>query len=256
MRLIRTAILVIGLCASTAVGQTAPAQGAQPLAKVPAADEIIERFVEAIGGRKTLETVNSRHAVGTFEIPAQGLKGTLESFAARPNKQIVRIDLPGVGQILGGFDGTVGWSINPAVGPTLMEGGHLEQARMQADFDHPLHDRKYFKAIETVEQMTFEGMNAWKVRVVTTGGIESFEYFDVRTGLLLGSTGAQESPTGAIPVTTVLGDYKAFGGVRLPTRSVQRASGRELVATIASVELNTVDPAVFELPAQIKALIK
>jgi hypothetical protein len=55
-------------------------------------------------------------------------------------------------------------------------------------------------------------------------------------------------------VTSVVSDYKPFGGQLLPTRVVQKVAGQEIVVTISAVIYDSVDPAVFELPASIKAL--
>jgi hypothetical protein len=44
--------------------------------------------------------------------------------------------------------------------------------------------------------------------------------------------------------------------VMVPTTIKQSVSGIDIVITITSVELDKVEPSVFELPAEIKALIK
>jgi hypothetical protein len=54
----------------------------------------------------------------------------------------------------------------------------------------------------------------------------------------------------------VYGDYRDFDGVTLPTQMIQRVMGMEQVMTTDSVEWDTVDPAVFALPDQIKALLE
>jgi hypothetical protein len=61
---------------------------------------------------------------------------------------------------------------------------------------------------------------------------------------------------GTISVTTALSDYKKFGAIMQPTTLSQSLMGAKIVMTITSVEANKVDPAVFELPAEIKAIVK
>ncbi len=69
-----------------------------------------------------------------------------------------------------------------------------------------------------------------------------------------------ETPAGPTEATTVLSGYKKFGDVLIPTEVYSRYTigGRTFVEkqTYTSIEYNTVDAAVFELPASIKALLK
>jgi hypothetical protein len=91
---------------------------------------------------------------------------------------------------------------------------------------------------------------------VYTSGREVFKYFDVESGLLIGNEGVQESLMGSINVVTEVHDYQGFGDLLVATRIIQQIGpGQSVVATIEDVEFDNVDPAIFELPAAIKALI-
>ena len=128
--LLALATLPLAADATQAAAQAAPAQAgqpAQPDASLPPAREVIDRHLEAIGGREAVLAHSSSHAIGTIEVPAAGLKGTLEVFAAKPDKSLMRATLTGVGEIQEGYNGTVGWSISAMTGPTLLQGKQLEQ---------------------------------------------------------------------------------------------------------------------------------
>jgi hypothetical protein len=53
-----------------------------------------------------------------------------------------------------------------------------------------------------------------------------------------------------------MSEYRAFSGLQLPTRQVQRVLGTEQVVTITTVEFGGVDPSTFAPPAAILALVK
>lgn len=224
--------------------------------KLPAAREIIDRYVQASGGREAMSRHSSRRAVGKINMPAQGVEGDVEILAARPDLMRLRMTIAGVGEIQSGYNGKVAWSLNPLTGPMLMQGKSHEQAKADADFDSLLHLDTQYKTLETLEKTTFEGRPAYKVRAVRATGDEDLEYYDVENGLMLGAEVTRESPMGSVKATHIETDYKDFDGLKIATRIVQRLMGTEQVITISNVEFDKVDKSAFELPAAIQALVK
>jgi hypothetical protein len=223
---------------------------------LPPARKIIDRSVGAIGGREVMARHTSRHATGRISMPGQGVEGEVDIIAARPDLMRLRITLPGVGEIQSGYDGRIGWSLDPMSGPMLLQGKALEQTKMDADFDASLHTEKQFKLLETVERTMFEGRPAYKIKAVRQSGEEDLEFFDVENGLMLGAMVTRESPMGPVKATHITSEYKEFGGMKIPVKIVQRMMGIEQVITITSVQFNTVDKAAFVPPPQIQALVK
>jgi hypothetical protein len=226
------------------------------LAVSPAAEAVLARFVKEIGGKEAFDKIQSQHLTGKFEMSAQGLNGALEVLAKRPNRLLIKITLPGVGELLQGFDGAVGWTADPVTGPRLLEGEMLEQIREQANFDAVLHERARFKSIRNNGVMRFEGKDCLVLKLVKASGRESTEYYDGQTGLLVGSTEVQETPLGAMPVTGVIGEYKKFGDILFATRLSEAMGPLTQVMSFQTMEFNTVDDSVFALPGPIKELLK
>jgi len=245
--------------APTAQTPSAPAIAAKtpPPAELPSAREIIDRHIRAIGGRDAVLSHKSGHATGTFSVPASGMVGTIETFgAAEPSRILVRITIPGLGEMLNGYDGSHGWAVTPMTGPMLQQGKELDQTKLDADFYSELRDAKRYKSMKTIEKTAFEGRPCYKISLVRIDGNEDFEFYDVETGLRAGSINTRESPMGTVTTTSVEGDYKKFGNILQPTTLTQKMMGVEQKLTLATVEYDNVSPSVFELPAPIKALIK
>ena len=255
--LIVPCVLLSGSPAASAQSAQAPAAQAQPAdAALPSAQSIIDRHIAATGGKEALAKRQSMRIVGTIAIPANGMTGTLEVFSARPNKQLVKSTLAGVGDMLEGFDGTHAWSINPMMGPMLLTGEELKQRALDADFDSTLNTASRYSAMKTLEKTTFDGRECYKLSLTRKEGGEDIQYYDVATGLSAGSTTSRKTPMGVITVTMTLQDYKKFGDTLQPTIMKQSMQGVEVINTFTTIEFDKVDPKVFELPAQIKALIK
>lgn len=244
------AVLALAGCAGGAAQEAAPA-----IAPNLGAQAVFVRYVEALGGRAALERYQHSTAIGVFALPSQGIDGDLEVKGMAPNKMAIRVNIPAIGTIRTGYNGEVGWSMNPMVGPMLIEGRMLDQLRQQADFKGPLNIQAYVDSAEVVGEEQFDGRACQKVRLVTKWGEEYFEFYDVATGLMAGSIRTQESPMGPMEATTVVSDYQDFGGVLVPMKTVQRMMGMEQVITISSVVYDPIDPSAFELPAEIQALV-
>jgi hypothetical protein len=240
--------------ASTTQPQTATATTSSSL---PSGRAIIDRYVQAIGGRDAVMRNSSIRYVGNFEMPAAGMKGNLTLVQAVPNKMAMTIELPGMGQMVTGFDGAVGWSINPMQGPRVLEGKELEQLREDAGPAAMLRPADRIRSAETVELTTMNGQSCYKVKITYPSGRESFDCYSPETGLLVGMTQTQESPMGSVHVTTLFDDWKEFGGLKTATKLRQQMLGQEQVLTIDRLEFNGPEDAkAVEVPEQIKPLVK
>jgi len=222
---------------------------------LPNGRQVVDRFIEAIGGKDAILAQGAQHAKGRVEVPAQGIVGDLDVYSAPPNKNYTYVSFSGIGSIRAGYNGEVGWMIHPAMGPMVLEGRMLEQTRHQSDATAPLHPETLIASLETVEKIDFEGQTCYKVKVTTRWDEEYFEYFNVESGLLVGVERSQASPMGPMPATTVVSDYQEFAGVLSPRKTVQRVMGMEEIITV--LDLSNIEPAdtLFALPEEIKALM-
>lgn len=225
-------------------------------APLPAAREVIAKFVNLVGSKEDFDKIQSQRAVGKVEMTGQGISGKLEVLARRPDKLVIKINLPGIGDLLEGYDGKVGWSVNPLTGPMLLEGKMLEHVQEEARFDSVMHDEGDFKSMETVGRVEFEGKSCYQLKLVRKSGQELTEYYEIDTGLMRGTTGIQETPLGSINVTGVAENYKKYGPILLATKMIQKMGPLSQTMIFESVEFNTVQDSAFDLPDEIKALTK
>jgi len=249
----RLALVLAPLLAIGSGWGPALAAGGQDL---PAGAILVSRHIAAIGGAEALRAVSSLRATGVTEFPAQNMRGSFEMLAARPAKSVLRMELGGIGKAETGFNGVVGWMLDPMVGPSLVTGRQLDEMRNDSHFDAALHPRDLVKSVTTTARVEFDGRPAFKAHVVFLSGQERDEYFDADRGYLLGIEGPSQTPMGVVPVTVMLRDYKAFGAISYPTRLVQSAMGIEQHFVFEQYEYNTVKPEAFDPPAIIRAIIK
>jgi len=234
----------------------APAK-TETAADLPDAREIINRHIKAIGGREAVLSHKSMHATATLSVPASGMTGAMEIFAAaNPNRLFVKTTVKDIGDIMEGFDGSHAWSVTPMTGPMLKVGKDLQQTKLDADFYSDLRDPKTFPEVKTVEKTTFDGRACYKVSLKRIDGVEDFDYYDVATGLRAGSVHTRETVMGTMTTSTTETGYKKFGNMSQATMLTQQVMGIEQKVTMLTLEFDQVPASALEPPAAIKALIK
>jgi zinc protease len=236
------------LCVFTAQAQdaakpAAPATSAtpsamKPAAALPTADQVLDHYVQAIGGRAAWLKLNSRVSKGTIEIPAMNnLSGTVEIHEKAPNLMLAVINLGGAA-FEQGFDGNVGWSDNPQNGLRELSGGELDDARREANFYHAVELKKNYtkmtvKGIERVNEH-----DTYVVEATRAEGAPDRMYFDTQTGLMVRSVNQRYTTDGITEFTADVADYTEVDGVKLPFSVRQTGASATFIIRFTEVHHN------------------
>lgn len=243
---------IVSLAASLAFVPSIAIAQATPL---PAARDLVAGHVVAIGGRDAVVRHPFFRAKGTFEMPAAGMTGELDIAGGQPNLVLMKITIPGAGEMLQGFDGTNGWSMDPFQGPRLIEGAELAQMMDEAEFASVLRESANIASMETTEKVTLGGEECYKVKITWKSGRESSDCYSAVSGLLIGGFVKQESPMGSIEAVSEFKEYKDFAGLKQPTKVILTVMNQQQVMTITSYEYGPTQPGAFVPPAAISTLI-
>lgn len=257
--LLGLALVPVALAPLVLAQETAPAA-----VELPAARAIIDRFTTETGLAKKLAETKSFHLVGKASIPTSGNAGRFEQWMARPDSNVVHIDLPGVGEFQLGYDGKTAWSQSSLLGAQVQEGPERLQTRAQSTYDAALRPASAYESIATTARKKFAGEDTWEIRYVLPPleGMDpdesrkyrtSYEYYSVESGRLLGMRTTSATPTGAMDAVVKYTQYARLGDVMQATVVTQEAAGNQLVVTLESLEYDKVDPRVFALPETIAA---
>jgi hypothetical protein len=87
---------------------------------LPAASELVAKYVTAIGGKAEVLKITSMKQLATMDIPSVGLKAEMEMYSAAPNKVAMKTTIPGMGEMQNGYNGEIAWDVNPMQGPRLL----------------------------------------------------------------------------------------------------------------------------------------
>ena len=249
MRIIRCNKVFLALAASAGVLAAADA--------LPKGDTILDKYVEATGGKAAYAKVHNDFSTGAMEFPAMGMKGKLTAIGAEPNKRYVEIEMDGVGKILDVTSGDLSWSLSAMQGPHVKEGEEKAQALEQAKYNADASWRDVYSSAETVGVETIDGKECYKVVLKRKTGTPVTRWFDKQSGLLIRMAQTAKTPNGDIDSVSTLSDYRKEGDLLIPHKVDLQAGPMAMVITIDSVKQNVEIPKEkFDAPDEIKALMK
>ena len=248
-------LMILTLCSAIAVvafaqgGQQKPATDAKPAA-LPTADQILDKYVQAIGGKAAIEKQTSRVSKGSFEIPAVGASGTAEIYEKAPNKNAAIITIPGFGVIQEGYDGKTAWAQDPQSGLREKAGAELATAKLDGEFHKPIKIKQLYPKIVVKGKDKVGDRDVFVVEATPVESSTETWYFDAQSGLILRQDAERESPQGKQAVQSFLEDYKEVDGVKIPFSIRQVTPQFTVTIKIEDVKSNVpIDDAKFKKPA-------
>jgi photosynthetic reaction center cytochrome c subunit len=216
---------------------------------LPGADEILNKYIQAVGGAAALEKITSRVEKGTISIGQQQLP--VEVLAKAPNKRISLVHTPN-GDNITAFDGHAGWLGNPGGRPPReMSAPENEAIGFDAPFYLPAELKKMFAQFRVRPTSDkIGGHDVYQLIGMNPGKPPMRLFFDKESGLLLRSVRYADTPLGRNPTQVDYADYRAKDGVKIPFQwTVARPLGRFTIQ-ISEVQQNVpVDDKKFEKPA-------
>lgn len=244
----RTLVSLI-LVSFIAVAAFAQAGASKP-ADTLTADQILDKYVQALGGKAAMEKFNSTASKGTFEIPAFGATGSAEMWEKAPNKTALKLDIPGFGLVLEGFNGTVAWAQDPQSGLREKTGAELAATKLDADYFKPIKLKQLYPkiAVKGKEKVSDKDVNV--LTLTPAEGSPETWYFDATSGLLVKMDLERESPQGKMAVQVFMEDYKDVDGIKIPHTIRQVTSAFTITIKLEEVKHNVpIDDAKFNKPA-------
>lgn len=247
-------VLSLVLSAST-LAQTPDKSTPQPprpaavTAATPSADQILNRYIEAIGGRESWEKLSSRISTGTIEIPKMNLSGTIDFREKAPNRLLHTIVLNGA-TFRQGFDGAHGWTDDPKDGVRDETGAELEDTRLDSDFYHPLDLHKLYSKFTVTGTEKVGERNTFVVEAARAGADPDKLYFDTQSGLVLRILSRRHTSDGVMVYQEDLEDYREVDGIKLPFTVHQTTEDAAFTIQFAEVHHNVeLDDQQFSKPA-------
>lgn len=232
--------------------------GCAQVAHAQTADEIIEKYLTAIGGRAALAKLKSRTMVGTITVSTPGgdISGPVEMVAQEPNKarMLIKLDLStfGAGQMVFDqrFNGQTGYVLDSMQGDHDIAGAQLDTMRNNV-FPTPFLNYKELGAtVELAGKEKIGDRDAYVLILKPKTGASVRQFVDAESYLPVRLLLKLDLPQiGEVEQTTDLSDFREVDGVKVPFAVSASSAVQQSTIKITRVEHNTkIDEALFSKP--------
>jgi outer membrane lipoprotein-sorting protein len=214
----------------------------------PPADQLLDKYLAAVGGAAALQKVTTRVQKGTLTAFG-GQHFPVDVFAKAPGKRFSVMHLSN-GESVTAFDGNQGWLSVPGR-VHIMSSAENAAARIDADLYFPLHVKTLYQKFRVDAGEKIAGRDTYLVVGHDEGQPPLRLYLDKESGLLLRLVRYAETPLGRNPTQIDYADYREANGVKMPFRWTLSRPGNQFTIQIEQVQQNVpVDDAKFTPPPQ------
>ncbi len=198
-------------------------------APLPAAETLLEKHVEATGGRAAHLALRTRRREGKLAFKMSGHEfdcRVVEQFRA-PDESHTLYDGDAFSQVTV-CDGENAWEWRPGQAAAdgtasagdvrLLEGIQKTRTRDKARMHGALDWKRRFVHVETLARVEVRGQPAYQVQLETPSGERYTQCYDVASGRLVRRTRDTEQHGQVTRVVAEIDDYREFDGVWLPMK--------------------------------------
>ena len=227
-------------------------------AATPTVDQILAKYVTALGGDAAIRKVTSRVVTATVEA-SPNVRGAgpmvftqQVQYSKTPNVAATTIQGFGGATTGRGFDGSDAWTQAANGNVTAVAGVDGARAKRDADFYRALNLKQEYTRLALTGSGKVGSRDVWIVNGVVAGDNPDTLYFDKESGLLLRKGSYNTTTLGKYVINTDYEDYREVAGVKLPflIRTLSVSPADTLIVRVEKVESNTaIDAAKLAKPA-------
>ena len=186
---------------------------------VPTADEIFNRYIEAVGGAERLAALTSYAGTGRYEgFDSYHGKVAVEVYAKATGERAVFVHTQN-GDSVTTYDGRNAWIVGPDKPVSVLQlapGGDLDGVKLDSNLAFPgglkqaLTDRRTGFPTTAIDDRPVQVVQA------LAGGTRVKLFFDKETGLLSRVVRYSKTIIGPVPVQIDYSEYREVAGVKIP----------------------------------------
>jgi len=216
------------------------------------ADQILDKYIQALGGAQNLAKLTSFVAKGTSQAYAE-LAYPFELYAKAPS-QMTTITHTEAGDRTTAYDGRNGWIAMPRDDKPIpllpLIQGDLTGAKLDATICFPTAIKQALTQWRVTMPITINDKDVEVVQGTVDGRTPVNLYFDSKTGLLVRQVRYTDTKVGLSATQVDYEDYRDVAGVKMPFKWTTSWLDGQTVFTATQIQPNVpIDAAKFGKPA-------
>jgi outer membrane lipoprotein-sorting protein len=206
------------------------------------AKDLLEKMIQAQGGRAALAAVKDTTISGSLEMVQMGMNGSVTMYQKEPD--MIRIDIEIMGMVITqAYDGQKAWMTNPQTGSTeeMPETQGQSMRRQALGNDSLLNPEKFGITYALKGKEKIADKEYLILEQTFKDGTKATMYIDPATYLIYKAKAKTQDMTGAdVEGETVFDDYKKEGDLMVAHKMITYQNGAEFVRmTFTKVATNT-----------------
>jgi photosynthetic reaction center cytochrome c subunit len=192
----------------------------EPIPGAPTAEQILDKYLRALGGAERLSAIKSLSAKGTYSGFDTNLEMVpVEVYAKAPGESTAIVHRSDKAENITTCDGRNAWVVmtNTVLPLKQLTGGELEAAQLDAEMFFPAGIRSYLHDWRTgFPQTTVDDHLVDVVQGTAPGGTRVKLFFDTKSGLLVRVVRFANTALGLNPSQVDYSNYRDLNGVQVP----------------------------------------
>ena len=238
---------MFGLAVALAAARALAAPPPKPPRPV---DAILADAVRATGGEAAWKAHKNMHIKLQLTFQGMGISGVGERYSTSTDKSLTLTDLPGIGAVREGSNGTVFWAQDPVNGLRRLEGAEAEEARVESAWNPEQRLKDFYPKVESKVEAGPAGAPLECIVLTPKIGNPVTNCYDAATHLQVLQKGLRATPQGDTPYSSTFKNWRDVGGVKLPFDVDTQAGPITFTARTTDVKFDEVlDDKMFEPPS-------
>ncbi len=240
-----TLAIVFGLLSIQAFAQTADLT----------AEQILEKNIEATGGKAAYEAQKSQIVTGDINLAAMGVKGTMTTYS-KGSKILVVMDIANLASSKQGFDGKTAWTEDSMNGLRKLWGAERDTLIRSAT-NSSVNWKDFYKDVKLSGKEKVGDRETYVLVMTPKTGEPIKSYYDAENFMVLRTVTTVKSPQGTYESDMTFADYRDESGVKMAHKMNMKVGPTEVDITITKVQVNAnIDDKKFEYPGYQKPAVK
>ena len=249
--------------ASTYADDATSQPTSKPAGDTLSVDELIGHVVKATGKPEAIaKGLKNRVSHSELVLAAMGIRAKVTSYHSIPSGKkadegllAVTIEIPGMGSQQIGLKDGIAWSVDPTMGPRLLQGAEAAVVKREL-FSDPASRLQAPAKKKVVGKTNFGGVECWKLEIaLPESKTPEHWYVDATSHLVLGMESETETMMGKIKQKVTFSDYRDVDGVKIPFVAKVESPMQQFTTTISKIEHVAIPAEKFDFPPVIQKLV-